>query len=63
MSDILQATTKNCIFFQGESARRYAAARWERDHGAMSRTAALQERAAYDADEARIRLDRINGHA
>lgn len=58
---IIDATTKNCIFFQNESARAYAAAMWEYKHGAVSRTGAAQERAAYLADEARVRLERLIG--
>ena len=58
---IVDATTKNCILFQNESARAYAAAAWEYEHGALSRTAAAQERAAHFADEARVRLEQLIG--
>ena len=58
---IVDATTKNCIFFQNESARAYAAAMWEYEHGALSRTGMAQERAAHFANEARLRLDQLIG--
>lgn len=58
---IVDATTKNCIYWQNESARAYVAAQWEYEHGALSRTPAIQQRAAEFAFEAQIRLSQLIG--
>ena len=58
---IVEATTKMCIFWQNESARAYAAARWEYENGALSRTPAAQERAAEYAREVEVRLSQLVG--
>lgn len=64
MNDILATTIKVCTEFQEASAGCAAEARMfpERDLYAP-RTAQFQRDAAFYANEARIRLDRINGHA
>lgn len=58
---IVKATTEMCIFWQNESARAYAAARWEYEHGALSRTAAAQQRAAEFSQEVHVRLSQLVG--
>ncbi len=59
---VRETTTKMCIFWQSESARAYAAARWEYENGALSRTPAAQERAAEFAREVEIRLSQLVGY-
>ena len=58
---IVKATTEACIFWQNESARAYAAARWEYEHGALSRTPAAQQRASEFAREVQVRLSQLIG--
>lgn len=49
----LQASIEIVLFLQKESARQYAAARWEIENGSISRTIMLQECAAQTATLAR----------
>lgn len=62
-NSIIRATTEMCVFFQKESARRYSAAAWEMENGALSRVAMQQEWAAQESFEARIRLFQLVGEA
>lgn len=62
--DILSTTTKMCIEFQEASAASYAYARDAMEHDRyLPRVRNHQQCSADLAADARIRLDRINGHA
>jgi len=62
-NSIVKSTINWCIFYQKESARRYAVAQWEMANGALSRATMQQETAANEASEARIRLSQLVGGA
>jgi hypothetical protein len=59
---ILQATINRCVEEQGFSDAEADRARQWRALGKLAHAIAAQETAAYHAAEARMRLDRINGH-
>lgn len=60
---ITEATRKMCVAYQRDSAKRYAASRNPPNWAPLHWITAWQEDGAKEAAQARIRLDRLNGHA
>lgn len=63
MATSQQSEIETCVSYQEGAACAHWMVTWERENGALSRAATLQDRAAHYAEQARDRLDRINGHA
>lgn len=60
---IVSSTSKMCIAYQDEGARLAALSRKPPNWATLGWIAKWQEMAAEANDRARIRLDRLNGHA
>jgi hypothetical protein len=60
---IMRSELEACIASQEDAAAAHWMATWKREGGALGRVAYYQDRAAHHAEQARDRLDRINGWA
>lgn len=63
LSPVYEATRRRCIEEQHDAALHAQFARTDLRRGLLGRAAQEQRNAAYCADQARIRLDLLNGHA
>lgn len=61
--DIRQSTKKMCIAYQREAAKLYGTARAAPNWATLDWISSWQEMAAKESEQARVRLDCLNGHA